>query len=138
PTLSLSRSWCEPYERSRRDVLAALSEQRIVDKGFADTVYLLVDQSLAPLRGNLKAWPPTASAARGWMEFRGSGSLTDTTSLPLLRAMLETFPGGDRLLVGRDISDLDRFTDRIKIAVILGVALIFVLAGVASILVTRR
>jgi len=41
-------------------------------------------------------------------------------------------------LVGRDISDLDRFTDRIRIAVILGVALIFVLAGVASIGVTRR
>jgi len=128
----------DAYERSGRDGLAALIEQRIVDKSFADTVYLLVDPSLAPLRGNLKAWPQTATAARGWMEFRGSGSLTDTTSLPLLRAMLETFPGGDRLLVGRDISDLDRFADRIKIAVILGVALIFVLAGVASILVTRR
>jgi signal transduction histidine kinase len=52
--------------------------------------------------------------------------------------MLETFPSGDRLLVGRDISDLDSFTDQIKTAVISGIALIFVLAGVASILVTRR
>ena len=52
--------------------------------------------------------------------------------------MIATFPGGDRLLVGRDISDLDSFTDQIKTAVISGVALIFVLAGVASILVTRR
>ena len=52
--------------------------------------------------------------------------------------MLETFPSGDRLLVGRDISDLDSFTDQIKTAVILCVALIFVVAGVASILVTRR
>src|SRR6185312_9486021 len=50
----------------------------------------------------------------------------------------ETFPSGDRLLVGRDISDLDLFTGQIKTAVISGVALIFVLAGVASILVTRR
>jgi signal transduction histidine kinase len=56
----------------------------------------------------------------------------------LLRAMLETFPGGDRLLVGKDIGDLDSFTDRMKLAVISGVALIFVLAAVASILVTRR
>ena len=40
--------------------------------------------------------------------------------------------------MGRDISDLDSFTDQIKTAVISGVALIFVLAGVASILVTRR
>ena len=52
--------------------------------------------------------------------------------------MLGTFPSGDRLLVGRDISELDGFADQIKTAVISGIVLIFVLAGVASILVTRR
>ena len=50
----------------------------------------------------------------------------------------DTFPGGDRLLVGRDISELDGFTEQIKTAVISSVALIFMVAGVASILVTRR
>jgi signal transduction histidine kinase len=126
------------YERSGRDGLVAVIQQRIVHKSLADNVYLLVDPSLAPLVGNLKGWPSTATAAGGWTEFRGSAPLGDATYPPLLRAVLETFPSGDRLLVGRDISDLDRFTDRIKIAVILGVALIFVLAGVASIGVTRR
>jgi signal transduction histidine kinase len=52
--------------------------------------------------------------------------------------MIETFPGGDRLLVGRNIGDLDSFTYQIKIAVASGVVLIFALAGVASVLVTRR
>ena len=52
--------------------------------------------------------------------------------------MVETFPRGDRLLVGRDISELDSFSDQIKTAVISGIALIFVIAGVASILITRR
>src|SRR6201999_1309878 len=52
--------------------------------------------------------------------------------------MINTFASGDRLLVGRDISDLDSFTGQIKTAVISGVLLIFVLAGVASVLVTRR
>jgi signal transduction histidine kinase len=52
--------------------------------------------------------------------------------------MVETFPSGDRLLVGRDISELDSFTDQIKTAVISGIALIFVLAAVAGVLVTRR
>jgi signal transduction histidine kinase len=52
--------------------------------------------------------------------------------------MLETFPRGDHLLVGRDISELDSFSDQIRTAVISGVALIFVIAGVASILITRR
>ena len=41
-------------------------------------------------------------------------------------------------MVGRDISDLDSFTGQIETAVISGVSLIFVLAGVASVLVTRR
>ena len=66
------------------------------------------------LAGNLRAWPSTVTAARGWAEFRAPEPLRDATDRPLLRAMLETLPGGDRLLVGRDISDLDGFTDQIK------------------------
>jgi len=126
------------HERSGRDGLIALIRQRIADKSFADNVYLLVDPSLAALGGNLNAWPSTATAARGWIEFRAPEPLPNASNRPLLRAMLETFPGGDRLLVGRDISELDRFTDRIKMAVISVAALLFVVAGVASILVTRR
>jgi signal transduction histidine kinase len=124
------------YERSGRDGLIALIQQRIADKGFADSVYLLADPSLANLVGNLRAWPP--AAPKGWTEFRAPEPLPNATSRPLLRAMLETFPNGDRLLVARDISDLDSFTGQIKIAVISGVILIFVIAGVTSILVTRR
>lgn len=126
------------YERSGRDGLIALFKQRITDKSFADNVYLLVDPSSAVLGGNLKAWPSTVTAASGWTEFRAPEPLPNGTSQPLLRAMIETFPGGDRLLVGTDISELDSFADQIKSAVISSVALIFVVAAVASILVTRR
>ena len=126
------------YERSGRDGLVALIEQRIADRSFTGNVYLFADPALAPLAGNLTSWPSTVTAAKGWTEFRAPEPLGDAADRPLLRAMLETFPGGDRLLVGRDISDLDSFTDQMKLAVILGVALIFVLAAVASILVTRR
>jgi signal transduction histidine kinase len=126
------------YAQSGREGLAALIEQRIADRGFAGNVYLLVDRALVPLAGNLKAWPATVAAARGWAEFRAPEPLRGTADPPLLRAMLETFANGDRLLVGRDIGDLDSFTDQMKLAVISGIALIFVLAAVASILVTRR
>jgi signal transduction histidine kinase len=126
------------YEQSGRDGLIALIQQRIADKGLADNVYILADPSSAVLAGNLRGWPSTVTAARGWTEFRAGEPLPGATNRPLLRAMLETFPSGDRLLVGRDISELDSFADQIKTAVISGVALIFVLAGVASILVTRR
>jgi signal transduction histidine kinase len=126
------------YERSGRDGLIALIQQRTADKSFADNVYLLVDPSLAVLGGNLKAWPSTATAASGWTEFRASEPLRNATNQPLVRAMLQTFPGDDHLLVGRDIGDLDSFTDQIKTAMISVAALLFVIAGVASILVTRR
>jgi signal transduction histidine kinase len=126
------------YERSGRDGLIAGIQQQLADKAFAERVYLLVDPSLTPLAGNLKAWPSTVADAGGWTEFRAAEPLRNAASRPLLRAMIETFPTGDRLLVANDISDLDGFTDQIKLAVISGVALIFVLAGVASILVTRR
>ena len=127
----------DAYRRSGRDGLIALVQQRIADTSFAGHVYLLTDPSLTILAGNLKSWP-SANGTGGWTEVRAPGPLSDGANPPLLRAKLETLPGGDRLLVGRDIGDLDSFTERIKTAVILGAALIFVLAGMVSILVTRR
>jgi signal transduction histidine kinase len=126
------------YERGGRDGLIALVGQRTAGESFADNVYLLANPSLAVLAGNLRAWPATVTAASGWTEFRAGEPLPNATHRPLLRAMLETFPSGDRLLVGKDIGDLDTFADQMKAAVISGAALIFVLAAVASILVTRR
>jgi hypothetical protein len=108
------------YERSGRDGLIAGIQQRLADKAFAERVYLLVDPSLTPLAGNLKAWPSMAAAAGGWTEFRAAELLRNAASRPLLRAMIETFPTGDRLLVGNDISDLDSFTGQIELAVISG------------------
>jgi signal transduction histidine kinase len=132
--LSLKRA----YERSGRDGLIALIQERIADGSFADNVYILADPSLVTLAGNLRTWPSTATAAEGWIEFRAPEPFPNATTRPLLRAMLGTFPSRDRLLVGRDISELDGFADQIKTAVISGIVLIFVLAGVASVLVTRR
>jgi signal transduction histidine kinase len=128
----------DAYQRSGRDGLVALIQQRVADKSFAENVYSLVDPSLTVLGGNVKAWPSTVTAASGWTEFRAREPFRSATNQPLLRAKVETFPSGDRLLVGRDISDLDSFADNIKTAVISAAALIFALAGMASILVTRR
>jgi signal transduction histidine kinase len=126
------------YQRSGHDGLIALIRQRIADRNFADNFYILADRSLTKVAGNLRAWPSAVTAASGWAEFRPLEPLPNATNHPLLRAMLETFPDGDRLLVAKDISDLDSFADQIRAAVISGVALIFVIAGVTTVLVTRR
>jgi signal transduction histidine kinase len=124
------------YERTGREGLAALIKQRIADGNPADNLYLLVDPSMAPLAGNLAEWPSTIAAA-GWVEFR-TPATSGGTGQPLIRAMVERLPNGDRLLVGRDIGELDSFARHIKLAVLFCVALILLLAGVASILITRR
>jgi signal transduction histidine kinase len=124
------------YDRTGREGLAALIKQRIADGNPADNVELLADPSLAPLAGNLREWPSIA-ATTGWAEFR-TPATSGGTGQPLIRARVERLPNGDRLLVGKDIGDLDSFARHIKVAVFFCVALIFVLAGVASILITRR
>ena len=123
--------------QSGRDHLIDLIRQRIADPGLADHFYVLADSSSKILAGNLESWPP-AAAASGWTEFRAPRASPNGANRPLVRAMLAELPGGDRLLVGRDISDLDDFAGQIKVAVIAIVALTFLMAGVSSILVTRR
>ena len=127
----------EVYGQAGRDRLIELIRQRTADRGFADHFYALAGPSSAILAGNLASWPPAAPAS-GWAEFRAPPAAADAADRPLVRAMLAELPDGDRLLVGRDISDLDDFAARIKVAVISIVALTFVMAAVASILVTRR
>jgi signal transduction histidine kinase len=133
-----SSSLREVYEQSGRDGLIGAIGRRMVYRSFADHVYVLVDPSSIVLAGNLKTWPQAAAKPSGWVEFRLTSSLPNAVGRPLIRGMIETFADGDRLLVGRDISDLDSYTAHIKTAVIAVVALIFVLAGLASVLVTRR
>jgi signal transduction histidine kinase len=128
----------EAYERTGRDGLVALIREHLADKSFADHVYLFVDPQQRVLAGNLEQWPQATVGPAGWVEFRGVKAAPGQADRPLIRAIVETFPNGDRLLAGRDISELDSFTASIKAAVISGIVLIFTLAAMASVLVTRR
>jgi signal transduction histidine kinase len=128
----------DAYERSGRQGLLDLIQKRTTDKSFDGNVYALVDSSSRLVGGNLAEWPSASTNFTGWTEFRSAAPVPNATGQPLLRGMIETLPGGDRLLVGRDISDLDHFTARIKLAVISIVILIFLIAVMASVLVTRR
>jgi signal transduction histidine kinase len=128
----------EAYARSGRAGLLDLIRERMDDKRFAANVYALADPSSRLLGGNLSRWPSPPADAAGWTEFRATAPLADAAGPPLVRGMIETLPGGERLLVGRDIGDLDHFAAQIRLAVISSVILIFLLAAMASVLVTRR
>jgi signal transduction histidine kinase len=120
------------YVEAGRNGLMAAIAQRLSDQGFENGIYLLADPSFAPLAGNLEDWPSVVSGSGGWSEFnaRGGG--------PLLRVRFVTLPDSSHLLVGKNIEDRVEFSQKIRTALVLCILLIVVLAGVASIFVTRR
>jgi signal transduction histidine kinase len=128
----------EIYDRAGRAALAATVAQRVGDGRFADHVYLLAEPAFTPVAGNLTAWPAALAGHAGWENLTAPEWKPDAAPRPLLRASYATLPDGTHLLVGRDIGELAAFAGRIDTALALGVLLVFVLAGVASVTVTRR
>jgi signal transduction histidine kinase len=126
------------HEKTGRNGLIAAIERRIAEPPFAAGQYLFVDPAGMRLAGNVPAWPPALAQSNGWGTFRVPPGMPPGTDAPLVRAMVTTLPDGSRLLVGQAIDDLDAFARRIETALLLGIILIFVLAGVASVSVTRR
>ena len=124
------------YDTTGRDGLIQAIEQRSSTASFEGGVYLLTDQSFSPVAGNLKKWP-VAKGAEQWTEFNAD-VLGQKTGQLLYRARWETLPDGLHLLVGKDISDLSRFVTEIYAALAFTTLLIFVLAAVASVSITRR
>src|SRR5437660_6356269 len=123
------------YDMSGREGLIQAIERRSGTAPLEDSVYLLADQSFAPVAGYLRKWPAVNGAGQ-WSEF-SADSLDQKTKL-LVRATWETLPNGFHLLVGKDISDLGRFATEIYAALAFALLIIFLLAAVASVSVTRR
>jgi signal transduction histidine kinase len=126
------------YDSAGRDGLIAAIKDRVAPERFEGGVYLLADPSFVPVAGNLKAWPATLKESKGWYDLGAREWTPDAADHSVLRATFDTLPDGYHLLVGKNADDLDAFTSKIKLALLLGVSLIFVLAGVASVSVTRR
>jgi signal transduction histidine kinase len=126
------------YQSGGRDGLVAAIGQRLSEKRFEGHLYLLTDPEFTPLAGNLSAWPRALQDASGWQSISARDWSSDPTHSTMLRAALQTLPDGSHLLIGGDIQDLDRFANSIYAALAWSVALIFALAAIASVFVTRR
>jgi signal transduction histidine kinase len=128
----------QAYANEGRAGLIAAIAQHVADDRFEGGVYLLVDASSHRLAGNLETWPQALSGPQGFENFSAPEWKPNAAHRPLLRARFDTLSDGGGLLVGRDIDDLDGFMQKINAALALTISLIFVLAGVASLQVTRR
>ena len=121
------------YGRTGHDGLIAAIKKLVADKRFEDGVVLLADRSFTAVAGNLRSWPPALLGNAG----PGKQNL-ETSERRQLRVAFETLPDGSHLLVGQDISDRDQLARNMYLSLALFILLMFVLALVAGVSVTRR
>jgi signal transduction histidine kinase len=128
----------EQYRRRGLRGLTAVIEERIARDPAGSSVYLLADRDLNPLIGNLDRWPPGAPDSEGWLRFRLRQRGPDRTEEHAARAQVFRLQGGLRLLVGRDVRELEATRDLIQDALIWGLALTAALALIGGWLMTSR
>jgi len=126
------------YQENGQAGLRAAINRLQAEKARADAVYLLADPSLHRVAGNLPAWPNSLRGAAGRVNFPASDRTLSAFERPEMRASFETLPDGSHLLVGRNVGDLNQFMGSIHLALGLVILLVFIIAAVASVAVTKR
>lgn len=119
-------------ERYRNQGLAGLTSfigERLSRQPPGPEIYVLATPDYRPLIGNLSGWPDVEPDAESWVRFR----LNEETSGEVRWASAKVFrlPGGFRLLVGRDMQELEAIRDTIARTLLwgLGITVLMALAG---------
>lgn len=128
----------ERYRLSGLDGLVHSIEERLSRTPNGSAIYLLADQNLVRVVGNLANWPEVEVDSDGWLNFgleqaTARGELTHRA-----RARPFTLHGGYRLLVGRDMHELDATRNLIARALAWGLAITALLGLVGGITLSRR
>ncbi len=126
----------ERYRVSGISGLTDLIAERLSRKPAGSSVYLLANDSLQPMVGNLDRWPVVTPTPDGWSSFR----LEDQASsgdVHKARARVFRLQGGFHLLVGRDMHDLEEAQGYIIKALVWGLAVTVVLALVGGSMMSR-
>jgi signal transduction histidine kinase len=121
----------EQYERTGLGGLRDVINERVQRDTEGRSRYLLANPIGQPLAGNVAIWPRglDEDASAQWADFVQPDSTTP------LRAMVLRFgPGGFRLLVGRDIRELDAIRQMLRRTAFYGITLTLALALVGGVL----
>jgi len=127
----------ERYGLSGLDGLIRSIDERLSRKPNGDAVYLLTDDQLTPLIGNLDRWPRVARDGDGWLNFNLEQASNDVEVTHRARARPFTLRGGYRLLVGRDMHELDATRSLIVRAIAWGLAITVMMALAGGIMLSR-
>ena len=125
----------ERYRLSGLAGLTATLRERLGRRPAGSSIYLLTDGRSTPIVGNLDRWPAGEIDADGWLSFE----LNVTTGEPkhVVRAKPFALPGGFRLLVGRDMHELQTMRSRLVATLGWGLALTVGLALAGGVVMSR-
>ncbi|AGA92214.1 signal transduction histidine kinase [Thioflavicoccus mobilis 8321] len=126
----------EQYRQRGLVGLTSIIAERSAQAG--DGIYLLSDARGAPLVGNLDHWPKAAGDHVGWVGFRIEQSGRGDRDTTPTRARVFVLPRGLRLLVGRDVGDLEATRVLLLDALAWGLGITVALALGGGLMMSRR
>ncbi|MGE0116155.1 MAG: ATP-binding protein [Steroidobacteraceae bacterium] len=118
--------------------LVAVVRARSQSLNSSRSVYLLADESLRPLAGNLNAWPQLNNQRGKWFEFNVTVQDGQGGDEHPIRAALVTLPEGYRLLIGTDVIERARLALVMQRAGALALALSVLIGAVIAVWMNRR
>ena len=126
------------YARSNLPTLADAILTRTQPDRVGDGVYLLADQELRPLAGNISGWPVQAQIEGPWYRFTIERALFGDPEPHLAVALHAELPGGQHLLVGKDTRAQERFQDAILEVFLWAMAITLVLGIGGGFIMSRN
>ena len=127
----------EDYRGGGRKRLIDVLDKRTDDWGRLGAAYLLVDRQGEILAGNLPAWPTASKTAGTWLDFDITvDEQGRAVSHPVRAAVVGL--DGNRLLVGTDVSERRRFTQRLRAMTLWGTGLTAALIAITGWWFSRR
>ena len=124
----------DTYRSQGLNGLTRVIGDRIRGGADAGAFYLFADGRLRPLAGNLDAWPELVSTEDGWYSF----TVQQDKERLNARARVVGLREGLVLLVGRDISDLNRLLGLAGGALLWSAVLVIALAMSGGVFMSRR
>jgi signal transduction histidine kinase len=121
------RGFTDDYARGGIPALAVAIERRLASPSDRDAVYLLATETGARIAGNLGRWPPTVAPDAGWATL--GLYRTDRDRPTDISALALRLPGGELLLVGRDVAARALFDRTLFRAVVWALAAIVLLTA---------
>lgn len=128
----------EQYRERGLGGLVEIISERSAREHDKKTLYLLTDNAMRPLAGNLLGWPEAKPDPGGWLAF--PVQTLDGRRAQIAEATARSFllPGGFRLLVGRSLQDGEQLKRVIAQAIGWGIAVTVLLGVVGGVFISRQ